>query len=135
MRPTEVFLSHSSHDHDMAERVVLTLRDHGVPAFFSPANILGAQQWQDEILQALERCDWFLVLLSPEAVESMWVKREVAYALADRRYENKIAPLNHRACDWGSLRWLKIFQVVDVQGDFRDSMRELLRIWGIGLKA
>jgi hypothetical protein len=103
--------------------------------FYSPRNIVGAQQWQDEILSALKRCDWFLVVLSPEAVESMWVKREIAFALKERRYENRIVPLTYRPCDLASVQWLEIFQMVDFSGDFEAGARELLRIWGLGLRA
>ena len=94
MAPNEVFLSHSSEDQVTAERIAQTLVAHGVPIFYSPENIVGAQQWQNEILHALQRCDWFIVLLSPDAIESMWVKREVAFALNDSRYEDRIVPLN-----------------------------------------
>jgi hypothetical protein len=41
------------------------------------ANIRGAQQWHDEIGTALKRCDWFLLVLSPQSVRSMWVKHEL----------------------------------------------------------
>ncbi len=129
MPPLEVFLSHSSQDHAEAARLSQLLHEHGVPTFFAPENIRGAQQWQDEILQALLRCDWFLVLLSPAALNSMWVKRETAFALQDHRYENRIVPL------LGPLAWLSIFQTVDFRSDFESGCRELLRIWGIGLKA
>ena len=79
MLPAEVFLSHSSQDREMASRVAETLRAHGVPVWFSESNILGAQQWHDEIGAALVRCDWFIVLLSPDAVSSNWVKRELLF--------------------------------------------------------
>lgn len=134
MRPREVFLSHSSADHDMAERLATLLRGHGIPTFHSPSNLLGAQQWQDEILKALERCDWFVVLLSPDAIESMWVKREVAFALSDKRFENRIVPLLYRSCDLGLLKWLRMFQMVDFQADFDHGCRQLLRVWGLGLQ-
>jgi hypothetical protein len=111
------------------------LRDHGVPAFFSPSNLIGAQQWQDEILAAIQRCDWFLALLSPDAVQSMWVRRETAHALDDRRYDGKIVPLMYRPCDLGRLGWLRQFQFVDFQGDFDTGCRDLLRVWGLGLRS
>ncbi|HVA50889.1 MAG TPA: toll/interleukin-1 receptor domain-containing protein [Pirellulales bacterium] len=135
MPPLEVFLSHASADHDMAERLATLLRGHGIPTFYSPSNLLGAQQWQDEILKALQRCDWFVVLLSPDAIESMWVRRETALALRDKRFEDKIIPVRYRPCDLGRLGWLEIFQMVDFQGDFDQGCRNLLRIWGIGLKS
>jgi len=134
MQPTEVFISHSSRDHEMAERIARQLREHGVPTFFSPANLLGAQQWQDEILAALRRCDWFVVLLSPDAIESMWVRRETAFVLSDPRFESRIAPVAYRPCDLGRLEWLRLYQIIDIQTDFSAGLQQLLRVWGIGLK-
>jgi hypothetical protein len=134
MPPREAFLSNSSEDRAMAQQIAQMLSDHGVPTFYAPANIIGHQQWQDEILKALQRCDWFLVLLSPDAIKSMWVKRETAFALSERRYENQIIPLNYRDCDLGTLAWLKLYQFVDFRSDFQEGARMLLRVWGLGLK-
>ena len=135
MLPTEVFLSHSHHDCDMAGRIAEVLRAHGVPVWFSPVNILGAQQWHDEIGAALSRCDWFLVLLSPDAVSSIWVKRELVFALNDDRYTGRIVPTRYRDCAYKTLSWtLPGFQMVDLSSDFAAGCREVLRIWGIGLR-
>ena len=134
MPPAEVFLSHSSQDGPMPQNLATTLTRHGVPVFFSPENITGAQQWQNEILSALRRCDWFVVILSPNAINSMWVKREVAYALQDPRYEDRIIPLKYIDCPLESLQWLTLFQMINFGGDFRSGCRELLRVWGIGLR-
>jgi hypothetical protein len=76
MIPAEVFLSHSSADRLFADAVAAVMRRHGVPVWYSQTDILGAQQWHDEIGAALRRCDWFALVLSPHSVESMWVKRE-----------------------------------------------------------
>ncbi len=134
MLPSEVFLSHADKDRAMAQRLAEVLTGHGVPVFFSPRNILGARQWQNEILSALRRCDWFAVLLSPDAINSMWVKREVALALQDPRYEDRIVPLKYRECDLDSLQWLTLFQMIDFSGDFAAGCRDLLKIWGVGLR-
>lgn len=94
---------------------------------------MGAQQWHDEIGAALRRCDWFLLVLSRNSVDSMWVKRELIFALQQNRFENKIVPLLYQDCDFESLSWvLPSFQIIDFQGTFEDSCRELLRIWGLG---
>ena len=68
--PREAFLSHCSADKAVADQLVEVLRRHGVPVWYSATNILGAQQWHDEIGRALQRCDWFLLLLSPRALNS-----------------------------------------------------------------
>lgn len=49
MSPTEAFLSHSSQDRAAADQLASVLRAHGVPVFYSPHNILGAQQWHGRV--------------------------------------------------------------------------------------
>lgn len=133
MLPSELFLSHSDCDRDFATSVVEMLRRHGIPVWYSRTNLIGAQQWHDEIGAALGRCDWFALILSPNAVESMWVKRELLYALQQHRFENKIIPLLYQPCDYNRLSWtLSFFQMIDFSRSFEDGCRELLRIWGIG---
>ena len=133
--PGEVFISHSSKDRRLAERLAEMLRQNGIAVWFSQTSLLGAQQWHDEIGEALARCDWFLILLSPAATRSKWVKRELLYALRNARYENRIVPLRYRKCDLDRLSWtLDDFQAVDFTKDFTEGSRSLLRTWGLGLK-
>ena len=133
MLPQEVFLSHSSEDRTFAASVAALLRRHRVPTWYSETNIGGAQQWLDEIGAALNRCDWFIVLLSPNSVTSMWVKRELSYALTQNRFEDKIIPVLYQDCDYQNLSWvLNIIQRVDCREDFEQGCRDLLRIWGLG---
>lgn len=130
--PTEVFVSHSHADQPFAERLVGVLRHHRIPFWYSDADIRGAQQWHDEIGKALQRCDWFILVLSPDSVASLWVKRELMYALQQERFEGRIAPLLHRECDPEQLSWtLPQLQTIDFSGSFDDGCRELLRIWNV----
>lgn len=133
MLPQEIFLSHSSGDKATADRVAGVLRAHGLPVWYSSTNILGAQQWHDEIGAALRRCDWFVLLMSPEAVQSVWVKRELLYALQQRHYVNRITPVLVSPCDYEQLSWtLSALQMIDFAPDIDAGLRELLRVWGVG---
>jgi len=134
--PNEVFLSHSSLDRQFTSDLAGMIRRHGIPVWYSQTNIVGAQQWQDEIGAALQRCDWFAIILSPQSADSMWVKREVSYALQQNRYENKIVPITFQPSDFERLSWtLSLFQMVNFTGPFDDGSRNLLRIWGLGYQA
>ena len=104
--PTEVFVSHSSKNADFISRLTDVLTDHKVKSFVSKANIRGAQQWHDEIGTALKRCDWFLLILSPQSVRSMWVKHELVYALQASRYRGRIIPVLYKQCDKDAYRGL-----------------------------
>ncbi len=108
--PQEVFLSHSSRNRSFASKLAAILRDHGVPVWYSETNILGAQQWHDEIGRALERCDWFAVVLSRSSVKSMWVERELLRALNDPRYRDRIVPILYRDCETRKLSWTLVGQ-------------------------
>ncbi len=112
------------------------LRRHGLPVWYSRTNIRGAQQWHDEIGAALRRCDWFVLVLSPSAVESIWVKRELLFSLQENRFDNKIVPLVYQDCDYERLSWtLPIFQMIDFTRAFEQGCRDLLRVWGVGYQA
>ncbi len=135
MLPQEIFLSHSSSDRDFADTLADTLRNHGIPVWYSQTNILGAQQWQDEIGEALNRCDWFAIILSPNSVESMWVKRELMFALNENKFADKIVPILYQPCEFNTLSWtLSLFQMIRFSDDTENGFRELLRTWGIGYR-
>ncbi|HEX8923047.1 MAG TPA: toll/interleukin-1 receptor domain-containing protein [Pyrinomonadaceae bacterium] len=135
MLPNEVFLSHSNLDQSFATAVVEMMRRHGIPVWYSQTNIIGAQQWHDEIGAALKRCDWFVLILSPNSVKSVWVKREVLFALNDNRYAEKIIPLLYQPCDFDQLSWtLSFLQMIDFRQAFENGCRDLLRVWGLGYK-
>lgn len=71
-RPREVFLSHAHQDSALARKIQRALRRDRIKFWFAPHRIVGSQRWHDEIGKALRRCDWFLLLLSPNAVRSKW---------------------------------------------------------------
>jgi hypothetical protein len=134
--PKEVFLSYSSLDWEIAEKIVELLRRHGVPVWYGPSSIRGAQQWHDEIGDALERCDWFVILVSPNSMKSKWVRRELYFALDEDQYEKSIVPVVIRAGNYRKVSWsFRSYQLVDFTEDFEKGCRALLRIWGIGYQA
>jgi hypothetical protein len=108
----------------------MSLVAHGIPVWFNPHHLQGADQWQDEIGRALIRCSWFMVLLTPSAVKSMWVRRELNYALGEKRYRDRIIPVLFKACDFDALSWvLPQYQFIDFTKDYWRGCDELLRVW------
>ena len=135
MRPREVFLSHASADRRAAERIVLCLGRHGVKVWYSKSKLRGSQAWQDEIGKALARCDWLIVLLTPAAVRSEWVKHELAYSLIKKRYRRRIIPAMFKRCRHQNLSFtLAAMQMVDFRENFRAGLSDLLRVWNIRFK-
>lgn len=111
----EVFLSHAALDGDVASKIAEDLRAKGLRVWFSSTHLAGGHDWHREIGRALKRCQWFVVLLSPASVRSMWVERELNYALRQRRYRGRIIPVVLRACNVQRLSWtLPQFQMIKV---------------------
>lgn len=134
--PREVFLSHASADRRFATKLAVVLKAHDIPVWYSRISIRGAKQWHDEIGRALKRCDWFILVLSPSAVRSMWVKRELMFVLRASRYKDRIVPITIKPCNPANLSWvLPTFQLVDFSREFGLGCRELLEIWAIGYDA
>ena len=116
----------------LATRIADVLTAHGVAHFYGPAHLRGAAEWHDEIGRALARCDWFVVLLSPDATKSAWVKHELLYALDKASYRERIVPVVIRRCDPERLSWtLSQIQHVSFLDGFHRGCRDLLRIWDI----
>ena len=133
-RPREIFLSHAHEDRSIARQLADDLTRHSLRAWISDHHVAAPHEWIDEIGKALKRCDWFIVVLTPAAIRSIWVKREVGFALNDRRYAGRIIPLVARACNPTQLAWpLAVIQSLDCR-DYDKGIRKLLRIWNIAYR-
>jgi len=128
----KVFLSHSDKDRAFVLRLARVLEQHRVRYWYSARHIRGAEEWHDAIGRALDECNWFLVVLTPASVRSLWVKRELSFALRQRRYHERIIPLLLKRCEAFDLSWtLDEFEFVDFTKEFAAGCRQLLRIWKI----
>ncbi len=113
----KVFISHSSKDRSLVEQELLPLfRDDDIEPWYSRDDIKTAEEWEDAIKVALDSCDWFLVVVSPNSVASRWVKTETRWAVANR--EGRTIPVLLRDSDMRALS-LKLPEInyVDYRGD------------------
>ena len=130
-RAKEVFVSHASGDREFVQRLVSAFRKNNVGYWYSERHIPGATEWHDEIGRALDRCDWFLIILSPKSVKSIWVKRELLYALRQNRYRRRVVPILVRKCQYDQLSWtLADIEMIDFRKSFETGSKRLLEILG-----
>jgi hypothetical protein len=76
----DVFISYSEKDHDRVENIRRTLEANGITCWFAPIDIRGNQHFTEVIPQAIRDSRAFLLLMSPGAQDSKWVKRELGIA-------------------------------------------------------
>jgi adenylate cyclase len=87
----DIFISYSSLDREKAEQLTELLASSGLSVWIDKSGIDVATSWSGEIVDAIEGCKAFLVLLSPNSVASANVVKEVSLAAEQKK---KILPLD-----------------------------------------
>jgi len=93
---TQVFISYSRKDLDFVERMAKDLEAAGLDVWYDLSGLDGGTRWGREIQSAIQQSQCFIVVLSPNSVESDWVEKEFMYAY---RLKRKIVPLLYQSCD------------------------------------
>jgi len=75
------FISYSRNNKDFALELANELRASGFNIWFDLLDIPTGSRWDDEIERALERCEIFVVILTPSSITSANVKDEIGYAI------------------------------------------------------
>lgn len=83
-----VFLSHSSSDAGFCSSLVRALRDAGADVWYDDQN-LGAGNLLEAILREIKDRDVFIVVLSPTALSSPWVRDECLWAYNCHRRDRR----------------------------------------------
>lgn len=134
-RAKEVFVSHASGDRKFVQRLLRVLKKNKVGYWYSERHIPGATEWHDEIGRALDRCDWLVIVLSPKSVKSIWVKRELLYALRQNSYRGRVIPILIHKCNYDQLSWtLGDIEMIDFRKSFDTGCKGLLNTLGFGIK-
>lgn len=88
-----VFISHSSKDTPIARQLARRLSEAGLKVWFPEDEILPGDNWAIKVGQALEESDLMVVLITPHAFESEWLKEEIQYALTAEQYQGRLIPV------------------------------------------
>jgi adenylate cyclase len=87
----DIFISYSRKDSEQAEQLAEMLASAGLSCWIDKAGIDLATSWSGEIVDAIDGCKAFVVLLSPSSIESLNVIKEVSLASEQKK---KILPLD-----------------------------------------
>jgi hypothetical protein len=97
-----IFISHSSHDSELANQIADDLRCAGYEPWIDNRAVRCGNSIVSSIDEAIMACHYFLIVLSKKAIESRWVETEAIEAiwekLADRR-RKQVIPALREPCD------------------------------------
>jgi len=89
----QVFISHSGKDAMIARQLAHRLSEVGLKVWIREDEILPGDNWAKKVGQALEESDLMVVLVTPQAFESEWLREDIQYALTAGRYQGRLIPV------------------------------------------
>src|ERR1041384_1343520 len=89
----KVFLSYHPADREAVSGIADHLRESGFPVWDPEAEILPGADWTTLLKKALESSFALLAFVSPKAMESREVSREIEYALGAKHLRGRLIPV------------------------------------------
>jgi uncharacterized protein YjbI with pentapeptide repeats len=115
------FISYSTNDQEFADRLYGDLQNKGVRCWFAPHDIQGGKKIHEQIDEAIRLHDKLLLILSPNSMNSEWVKTEIAKARKRELRDNRRVLFPIRLTRFEALRDWECF---DADAG-KDSAREI----------
>ena len=99
MSEPHIFVSYSHQDQDFAQQLVNDLRTAGATVWYDVSGV-GYGDFIDRIDDALRQCEWLVLVLTPAAIASQYVKMEVNGALhrVQQGYMRAVIPVLGAPC-------------------------------------
>jgi hypothetical protein len=122
----DIFISYSRRDQEFVARLASDLDAQVAGVWFDQFSVQVGQKWHDEIMVGIRACKAFILVLSPDAVESKYVREEVNKAL---ELGKTIFPILYRPAKWtGDFEALvREIQTLDLRsGSYTDNFHRLV---------
>ena len=122
----DIFISYSRRDQEFVTRLANDLNAQVAGVWFDQSTIQLGQKWYDEIMEGIRDCKAFILVLSPDAAESKYVREEVNKALELGKI---IFPILYRPGKWPDEfeSLVKEIQTLDLRsGSYTDNFQKLV---------
>ncbi len=117
------FISYSTKDQEFADRLHADLQNKGVRCWFAPHDIQAGKKIHEQIDVAIRTHEKLLLILSPNSVNSEWVKTEIRKARKRERTEKKRVLFPVRLVSFEAIRDWELFDA-DEGKDLAAEIRE-----------
>lgn len=89
----KVFITHSHGNRPLVRQVVKILKQAGLDVWDDEYDTYPSDNWAKETGEALEQSDAMVVLITPDALDSVIVHRDVGFALTNIQFAYRVIPV------------------------------------------
>ncbi len=124
-----IFISYSRSDKSIVDEFIKQLEAAGHPVWVDREGIRGGEKWRQEIVEAIEQNDVFLLVLSNNSIQSDHVRTEIDLA---KESNKRIIPIEiqHVAIPTSMKYQLVGLQRINMYSNYEDGFKELLTALG-----
>ena len=117
------FISHSSKDKEFCRRLHGRMQQENLRVWFDEEDMKAGRKLHDQIAEAIHVYDKLLLILSPDSMNSEWVKTEIYHARRKELREKRQVLFPIRLCDFDTIRQWQCFDA-DTGKDLAREIRE-----------
>ena len=118
----KIFIPYSRKDLDFVKKLAEDLTQAGYDVWYDLTDLEGGDHWADELQTAIDECQVYVLVISPNSVASEWVEKEFIYASGEGK---KVVPLLFKQTDLPL--WLVNIHYVDIQGaNYKENFQHVL---------
>jgi len=122
----DIFISYSRRDQEFVARFASDLNAHVAFVWLDRSSIQPGEKWHDEIMEGIHECKAFILVLSPDAMASKYVREELDMA---KQLGKPIFPVIYRPAKWTDEfdSVVKEIQTIDLRsGSYTDNLHSLV---------
>ena len=128
---SRIFISHDQEDAAFARKLAADLQRLGIATWMAPDDISPGEGWVEAISRGIEESSHMVVAVTPSAIQSRWVQKEIDVGIAlERQGRMQVIPLEVEKCSmpliWGS------YQTVAFEEDYQAGLSRLTSVLGHG---
>jgi len=124
----KVFLSYANSDKEFADRLSSQLRKVESSLFLDLVNLPHGKQILSGMRSQISSADILVLLLSPNALESEWVQRELEYAVSKELRQRSITVVPLMVRPSRLPEYLSAWTIIDATRDFETAVGKLAKL-------
>jgi predicted nucleotide-binding protein len=124
----ELFISYSSFDKEIAQKIAKNLKRHGYNVWLDEWKIKVGDSIIDKIGKGIIESDFLLILLSKKSTASQWVKQELNVAKMKEINKNKVFILPILIEDCAVPSMISDKKYADIRKSYRKGINEILKV-------